>query len=100
VNKSLFGIIRSWDQLFRLMAPRMSKSIRSPQHTKLRELLVAARRKAGLTQQDVADRLGRPQSFVAKYEGGERRLDVVEFLQIATVLGADPARIVRAVSAG
>ena len=78
------------------MAPRMSKSIHSPQHTKLRELLVAARKKAGLTQQEVADRLGRPQSFVAKYEGGERRLDVVEFLQIATVLGADPARIVRA----
>lgn len=82
----------------RLMAPRMSKSIRSPQHAKLRELLVAARKKAGLTQQDVADRLGRPQSFVAKYEGGERRLDVVEFLQIAAVLGADPARIVRALN--
>jgi transcriptional regulator with XRE-family HTH domain len=82
------------------MAPRMSKSIHSPQHTKLRELLVAARKKAGLTQQDVADRIGRPQSFVAKYEGGERRLDVVEFLQIAAVLGADPARIVRALSAG
>lgn len=80
------------------MAPRMSKSIRSPQHAKLRELLVAARKKAGLTQQDVADRLGRPQSFVAKYEGGERRLDVVEFLQIAAVLGADPARIVRALN--
>ena len=99
MNKSLFGIIRSWDQLLRLMAPRMSKSIRSPQHTRLRELLVAARKKAGLTQQDVADRLGRPQSFVAKYEGGERRLDVVEFLQIAGVLGADPVRIVRALNA-
>ena len=99
MNKSLFGIIRSWDQLLQLMAPRMSKSIRSPQHTKLRELLVAARKKAGLTQQDVADRIGRPQSFVAKYEGGERRLDVVEFLQIAAVLGADPARIVRVLNA-
>jgi transcriptional regulator with XRE-family HTH domain len=81
------------------MAPRMSKSIHSPQHTKLRELLVAARKKAGLTQQDVANQLGRPQSFVAKYEGGERRLDVVEFLQVAAVLGADPARIVRALGA-
>ena len=99
MNKSLFGIIRIWDQLLRLMAPSMSKSIHSPQHIKLRELLVAARKRAGLTQQDVADRLGRPQSFVAKYEGGERRLDVVEFLQIATALGADPVRIVRALSA-
>jgi transcriptional regulator with XRE-family HTH domain len=65
----------------------------------LRELLIAARKKAGLTQQDVADRLGRPQSFVAKYEGGERRLDVVEFLQVAAALGADPARMVRVLSA-
>ncbi|MGN6159137.1 MAG: helix-turn-helix domain-containing protein, partial [Devosia sp.] len=56
-------------------------------------------KKAGLTQQDVANQLGRPQSFVAKYEGGERRLDVVEFLQVAAVLGADPARIVRALGA-
>jgi transcriptional regulator with XRE-family HTH domain len=77
----------------------MSKSIHSPQHIKLRELLVAERKKAGLTQQDVADRLGRPQSFVAKYEGGERRLDVVEFLQVAAAIGADPVRIVRALSA-
>jgi transcriptional regulator with XRE-family HTH domain len=78
------------------MARRLSKSIHSPQHTKLRELLIAARRKAGLTQQNVADALGRPQSFVAKYEGGERRLDVVEFLQLAEVLGSDPARMIRA----
>ena len=99
MNKSLFGIIRIWDQLLRLMAPRMSKSIHSPQHIKLRELLVAARKRAGLTQQDVANRLGRPQSFVAKYEGGERRLDVVEFLQVAVALGADPVRIVRALNA-
>ena len=62
------------------MARRLSKSIHSPEHAKLRELLIAARKKAGLTQQDVAERLGRPQSFVAKYEGGERRLDVVEFV--------------------
>ena len=99
MNKSLFGIIRIWDQLLRLMAPRMSKSIHSPQHIRLRELLVAARKRAGLTQQDVADRLGRPQSFVAKYEGGERRLDVVEFLQVTAAIGADPIRMVRALNA-
>ncbi len=99
MNKSLFGIIRIWDQLLRLMAPRMSKSIHSSRHVKLRELLVVARKKAGLTQQDVADALGRPQSFVAKYEGGERRLDVVEFLQVAAALGADPVKIVRAINA-
>ena len=73
----------------------MGKSIHSPQHQKLRELLVAARKKAKLTQAEVAERLGRPQSFVAKYEGGERRLDVIEFMLVASVLGADPAKLMR-----
>lgn len=82
------------------MARRLSKSIHSPEHAKLRELLIAARKKAGLTQQDVAERLGRPQSFVAKYEGGERRLDVVEFLQVAAAVNADAVRILRALLAG
>ena len=101
MNKSLFGIIRCWDQLLALTAfltRGMSKSIHSPKHLKLRELLIAGRTRAGLTQRQVAEALGRPQSFVAKYEGGERRLDVVEFLQIASVLRADPARILRALA--
>ena len=58
--------------------------------------LVAARRKAGVTQADLAARLGRPQSFVAKYEGRERRLDVAEFCSIARELGADPIKMLRA----
>ena len=74
----------------------MSKSIHSPEHIKLRELLIAARKKAGLTQQQVAERLGRPQSFVAKYEGGERRLDVLELIQMAQALGKSPQKIVGA----
>ena len=73
----------------------MGKTIHSPQHQKLRELLVAARRKAGLTQHEVAERLERPQSFVAKVEGGERRLDVIEFVALARVLGADPVKLLR-----
>jgi transcriptional regulator with XRE-family HTH domain len=76
----------------------MGKSIHSPQHQKLRELLIAARKKAKLTQAEVAERLGRPQSFVAKYEGGERRLDVVEFIEVARVVDLDPARAVRTVA--
>ena len=73
----------------------MGKSIHSPEHQKLRELLVSARHKARLTQAEVAQRLGRPQSFVAKYEGGERRLDVVEFIAVVRALDGDPVRIVR-----
>lgn len=74
----------------------MGKSIHSPEHLKLRALLIAARKKAGLTQAEVAERLGRPQSFVAKYEGGERRLDVVEFVQVTAALRTDAARLLRA----
>jgi transcriptional regulator with XRE-family HTH domain len=73
----------------------IGKSIHSSQQGVLCELLIAARKKAGLTQQDVAKLLKRPQSFVAKFEGGERRLDVVEFLTIAEAVEADPVRIIR-----
>lgn len=74
------------------------KSLRTPEHQKLVTLLIAAREKAGVTQQQLADRLGRPQSFVAKYEGGERRIDVIEFIAIANALDLDPARAVREVA--
>jgi transcriptional regulator with XRE-family HTH domain len=77
-------------------ARRIRKSVHSPEQQLLRELLVAARDRAGLTQHKLAKRLGKPQSFVAKYEGGERRLDVIEFIVIARAIGADPLRILRA----
>ena len=48
-----------------------------------------------LIQQEVARRLRRPQSYVAKYENGERRLDVVEFVLIARTIGADPLRLLK-----
>jgi transcriptional regulator with XRE-family HTH domain len=75
------------------------KSLRSPDHVRLIDLLVSAREKAGITQQQLADRLGRPQSFVAKYEGGERRIDVVEFIAISRALDMDPARAVKEIAA-
>jgi transcriptional regulator with XRE-family HTH domain len=62
--------------------------------------MVAARKQAGLTQHELARRLKRPQSFVAKYEGGERRIDVVEFVAIVRAIGADPVRLLRALLAG
>jgi transcriptional regulator with XRE-family HTH domain len=71
------------------------KSIYSAEQKALREELMAARRVAGLTQTDVAKRLGQPQSFVAKYEGGERRVDVIEFVAIARALGTDPLRLLK-----
>lgn len=76
-------------------ARKPSKTLRSPEHLALCALLIAARRKAGLNQTELAERLGKPQSFVAKYEGGERRLDVVEFLAVTRAIGVDPHRILR-----
>lgn len=55
------------------------------------QLLVEARQGQGLTQMEVARRLRRPQSFVSKYEHAERRLDVVEFLEVARAIGLEPA---------
>lgn len=71
----------------------MGRSIHTPEHAALRDLLINARRAAGLTQEEIAGRLGRPQSFVAKYEGGERRIDVIEFAAIARALDQDPQRL-------
>jgi transcriptional regulator with XRE-family HTH domain len=61
-----------------------------------RKLLIEARLKAGLTQTDLAEKLGRLQSYVSKFERGARRLDVIEFLDIARALRADPHAIIRA----
>ncbi len=76
-------------------ARRIRKSVHSPEQAAFGELMVSARKKAGLTQHQLARRLGKPQSFVAKYEGGERRIDVVEFIAIARAIGADPIRLMR-----
>ncbi len=78
----------------------MKKSVHSRQYTSFIEKLIDARKEAGFTQQQVAGRLGKPQSFVAKYENGERRLDVIEFLAIAKILKANPKAIIGALEAG
>ena len=76
--------------------------MRKPIHTAAQErflaLLKGARKAAGLTQAEVAGRLKKPQSFVAKYEKGERRLDVLEFLTVCRALETDAVEIVRDVA--
>lgn len=59
----------------------------------LQKALVEARQSKGLTQTEIATRLGKPQSFVSKYESGERRLDVVEFLEVCQALSIKPNSI-------
>jgi transcriptional regulator with XRE-family HTH domain len=76
------------------------RSIHSGEYRKLTAILLDARNAAGLTQQEVADRLGKPQSYIAKVERNERRIDVVEFIALAQALGVDPARLFAAVLTG
>ena len=67
----------------------MPSSLHSHRYQIFRSLLVAAREKSGLTQVQIAERVGRPQSFISKYERGERRLDFTEFIELADVLGIE-----------
>jgi len=71
----------------------MAKSLYTERHTRLAELLTERRKQAGLTQATVAAALGRHQPFVANIENGERRLDVVEFLALAEIVGFDPHEV-------
>ena len=73
----------------------MPKTLRSPRHEALRRLLIKERKQAGLTQAKVAKKLRRYQSFVAMVEGGQRRLDVIEFLDFAEVIGFDPRSAIK-----
>jgi transcriptional regulator with XRE-family HTH domain len=78
----------------------MQKSLKSAEYARLIAMLVAVREKAGIRQQPLADKLGKPQSFIAKYEGGERRIDLIEFVAIARALDADPLKLFREFLAG
>jgi transcriptional regulator with XRE-family HTH domain len=78
----------------------MQKSLKSAEYARLIATLVALRKNADVRQQTLAKKLGRPQSFIAKYEGGERRIDVIEFVEIARALGANPIKLFREFVAG
>lgn len=76
------------------------KALRSREHRSLCATLAEARSQAGLTQRDLAARLKRPHSYVAKIEGGERRIDVVEFIELARALRIDPVKLLSRVTTG
>jgi transcriptional regulator with XRE-family HTH domain len=73
----------------------MTKSVFTERYQTFISLLVSARQKQGLSQRDLAMKLNKVHSFVAKYEQGERRLDVIEFLDIAEALGINPEEIIK-----
>lgn len=73
----------------------MKKVLREQMYAAFTTSLRDERKKAGLTQAKLAKRLRRPQSFVSKYERGDRRLDVVEFIEVALAIGFDPHELLR-----
>ena len=75
----------------------MSGARHSVEYDRFRDAMIAARRGSGLSQEALAVRLGKPQSFVSKYERGERRLDVVEFLHLCDSLGVDAVSVLEKV---
>lgn len=71
----------------------MAKTIRSSGHEALRDALIAARKNAALTQAELAGRLKCHQSFVARVESGERRIDVIELIVLARALDVDAVEL-------
>jgi transcriptional regulator with XRE-family HTH domain len=74
----------------------MPSSLHRHHYQIFRMLLVSERERVGMTQVQIAEKLGKPQSFVSKYERGERRLDFTEFLELADALNIDIEKFVAA----
>ena len=77
----------------------MKKALYERSYAAFTELLKEERKNAGLTQTALAKKLRRPQSYVSKYERGDRRLDVIEFIEVARVIGFDPHDFLRKLKA-
>ncbi len=75
----------------------MIKTLGTKQHKMLIALLIAKREASGMTQTELAENLGEYQSFIARLESGERRVDVIELIQLARALNFDAAAVVREV---
>jgi ribosome-binding protein aMBF1 (putative translation factor) len=78
-----------------LFSISMSKFTGTSEQQRLQELLRQIRVDAELKQADLAERLGQAQSFVSKYESGERRLDLLELREICEAVGISLATFVR-----
>lgn len=73
----------------------MPSSIFTQRHQEFIAFIASVRKAAEITQVELAEKLGRPQSFVSKVERGERRLDVIEFCEVAEALGHNPAELLQ-----
>jgi transcriptional regulator with XRE-family HTH domain len=75
----------------------LATTLGSKRHRILLALLIERRKAAGMTQAQLADRLGKSQSFIARLESGQRRVYVVELVKLAEVLGVEAGKVVGAV---
>jgi transcriptional regulator with XRE-family HTH domain len=78
-----------------VLKKRLSKSLYSERWEQLLEIMKRTRKEHGLTQSQLATRLGRPQSLIAKIESGERKLDVCQFLDYVEAIGTDPVILIQ-----
>ena len=72
----------------------MPGSLGTPRYNSLMAKLAQLRKQSGMTQSELAKKLNKPQSFVAKYEGGERRLDIIEFIDVVRALGGSTSAMI------
>ena len=77
------------------MTKTSRKTLRSSEHKALCQILIDARKQAGLTQAQIADTLQLPQSDISKIETGERRLDVIEFINLCRAMHTDPLDVIK-----
>jgi len=71
----------------------MSKTVFTGAHKHLVRVLKDARKKSGLKQEELAERLGRERTMISLIETGQRRVDVLEFYAIAKALGVNPTEL-------
>jgi transcriptional regulator with XRE-family HTH domain len=73
----------------------VSRGLNSTNYGKLRRAIKAARAESGMTQEQVAAKMRRPQSFVSKVESGQRHLDIVEFIDLCRAIGISPSTVLQ-----
>jgi len=76
----------------------MPKTVTSPLQKKLAAMLVELRKESGLRQVDLAKKLGVYQSWVTHLESGQRRIDVIELIELGRAIGFDPSDVVKRLS--
>jgi transcriptional regulator with XRE-family HTH domain len=79
------------------MPKRNQTTVDTKCHQSLIELLIEARLKSGLTQKKIARAIHKSQTWIARVESGDRRVDVCELIVLSRVLGADPVKILQSV---